>query len=121
PRVPADALDEARGLARDAQPGRPILAGAAGRLSAAHFAFREVPSRRQLHRKLKVVEVLGPRSFDERDRTLLARRGRFIGRERALAELDARLDAVIAGGTQQRVLVRGPVGVGKSRLVAEFV
>ena len=120
-RVPADAIDEARGLAREAQPGRPLLAGSAGRLSAVHYAFREVPSRRRLHRQARVVEVVGPRSFDERDRALLARRGRFVGREGALAELDARLDAVVAGATQQRVLVRGPVGVGKSRLVAEFV
>ena len=120
-RVPADAIDEARALAREAQPGRPLLGGGAGRLSAAHFAFREVPARRTLHRKVRVHEVLGPRSFDERDRALLARRGRFVGRAAALAELDARLDAVIAGGTPQRMLIRGPVGVGKSRLVAEFV
>ncbi len=120
-RVPADAIEEARALAREAQPGRPLLAGGAGRLSAAHFAFREVPARRGLHRRARVFEVLGPRSFDDRDRALLARRGRFVGRVAALAELDARLEAVIAGGTQQRVLVRGPAGVGKSRLCAEFV
>ncbi len=120
-RVPIDAIEEARALAREAQPGRPLLAGGAGRLSAAHFAFRELPARRGLHRRARVFEVLGPRSFDDRDRALLARRGRFVGRGAALAELDARLDAVIAGGTQQRVLVRGPVGVGKSRLCAEFV
>jgi len=120
-RVPADAIDDARALARDAQPGRLLLAGGAGRQSAAHFAFREVPSRRHLHRKARVFEVLGPRSFDERDRALLARRGRFVGRDHALAELDGRLDAAIAGHRAQRVLVRGPVGVGKSRLVAEFV
>ncbi|MCB9563660.1 MAG: AAA family ATPase [Kofleriaceae bacterium] len=120
-RIPADAVDEARQLSRDAQPGRPLLAGGASRLSAAHFAFRELPARRGLHRRARVLEVLGPRSFDERDRALWARRGRFVGRAAALAELGARLDAVIAGGTQQRVLIRGAVGVGKSRLCAEFV
>src|SRR5207244_9605347 len=71
PRLPTDAIDEARALARDAQPGRPLFTGGAGRMSSAHFAFRELPARRHLHRRGRVLELQGLRSFDERGRALL--------------------------------------------------
>ena len=116
-----DAVVETRALAREAKPGRPLLSGGAGRLTSAHFAFRELPARRLRRQRLRVLELLGPRSFDERDRVFRERRGRFIGRQ---AELD-RLAAALAraGADKQRVVVTitGRAGVGKSRLVAEFV
>jgi tetratricopeptide (TPR) repeat protein/tRNA A-37 threonylcarbamoyl transferase component Bud32 len=120
PRIPADALEEARQLAREAQPGRPLFAGGAGRVSAAHFAFRELPARRHLHHRGRLLEVTGPRSFDERSRALLDRRGRFVGRADALAELAARAARAVAGDHRVSVLIRGQAGTGKSRLVAEF-
>jgi tetratricopeptide (TPR) repeat protein/tRNA A-37 threonylcarbamoyl transferase component Bud32 len=120
PRIPADALEEARQLAREAQPGRPLFAGGAGRVSAAHFAFRELPARRHLHHRGRLLEVTGPRSFDERSRALLDRRGRFVGRADALAELAARSARAVAGDHRVSVLIRGQAGTGKSRLVAEF-
>jgi tetratricopeptide (TPR) repeat protein/tRNA A-37 threonylcarbamoyl transferase component Bud32 len=120
PRIPADALEEARQLAREAQPGRPLFAGGAGRVSAAHFAFRELPARRHLHHRGRLLEVTGPRSFDERSRALLDRRGRFVGRADALAELAARAARAAAGDHRVSVLIRGQAGTGKSRLVAEF-
>ncbi|MCE9572604.1 MAG: protein kinase [Deltaproteobacteria bacterium] len=121
PRVPTDAIDEARALAKDAQPGRPLFAGGAGRLSSAHFAFRELPARRHLHRRGRVLELLGPRSFDERGRALLDRRGRFVGRGAALDELSAALDQAITEERRITVMVTGRTGTGKSRLVAELV
>ena len=120
PRVPPDALDEARALARDAQPDRPLFAGAAGRLSTSAFALRERPAPRRLHRRLRVVEVLGPRSFDERGR-LLERRGRFVGRGGELAALEHELTIARSAGVRRTALVTGAAGVGKSRLVAELV
>jgi serine/threonine protein kinase/tetratricopeptide (TPR) repeat protein len=121
PRVSADAVDEATALARDAQPDRPLFSGAAGRLSSSHFALREVATRRGLGRRARVLEVIGPRSFDERDRTLFARRGKFVGRAAALARLADAYDQAVKTGERVTALVTGPVGVGKSRLVAELV
>jgi serine/threonine protein kinase/tetratricopeptide (TPR) repeat protein len=116
-----DALEEARALARHAEPGRPLLAGGPGRLASAHYAFRELPARRPRGRRLQVLELLGPRTFDERDRALRERRGRFVGRER---ELEALTQAGrLALERRQRITVTlvGEAGVGKSRLCAEFV
>jgi serine/threonine protein kinase/tetratricopeptide (TPR) repeat protein len=121
PRVPPDAIEEARALAKDAQPGRPLFAGGAGRLSSAHFAFRELPARKSLHRRGRVLELLGPRSFDERGRALLDRRGRFVGRAGALAALEQALEQARAEDRRVTVLVTGRTGTGKSRLVAELV
>ncbi|HUQ03813.1 MAG TPA: protein kinase [Kofleriaceae bacterium] len=120
PRVPQDAVDEARALARDAQPERPLFAGAAGRLSTAAFTLRERPAPRRLHRRLRVVEVLGPRSFDERGRQL-ERRGRFVGRGAELAELEEAYQLAKSLGTRRCALVVGAAGTGKSRVVAELV
>ncbi len=120
PRVPQDAIDEARALARDAQPERPLFAGAAGRLSTAAFALRERPAPRRLHHRLRVVEVLGPRSFDERGR-LLERRGRFVGRAAELATLEEALALARSAGVRRCALVLGAAGAGKSRVVAELV
>jgi tetratricopeptide (TPR) repeat protein/tRNA A-37 threonylcarbamoyl transferase component Bud32 len=116
-----DAVEEALSLARDAEPERPLLAGGAGRLASAHYAFRELPARKPRSRRLRVLELLGPRSFDERDRALRDRRGLFVGRE---PELRAMMEAAeLAGAENRRVVLAltGDAGVGKSRLIAEFV
>lgn len=116
-----DSVEEARALARGAEPGRPLVAGGPGRLASAHYAFRELPARRPRSRRLRVLELLGPRSFDDRDRALRARRGSFIGRA---AELAAIADAAERAARERRRIaaaIVGAGGVGKSRLVAEAV
>lgn len=120
-RLVGDAVEETRALARSAEPSRPLLAGATGRLTSAYYAFREVPARRHQRRRVRVLELLGPRSFDERDRTLLSRTGRFIGRYRELALLSQALDRAQQQKERMTIAVVGPAGVGKSRLLAEFV
>ncbi len=120
-RLRGDAVEEARSLAREAEPNRPLLTGGTGRLASAQFAFRDLPARRLRSRRLRVLELLGPRDFDERARALQERRGRFVGR---IAELD-RMDSVLGQALEEDrravVAVVGGAGVGKSRLVAEFV
>lgn len=123
PRIPEDAIELARALAREAPPDRPMFAGGAGRLTSALYALREVPAPPRIRhsRLLEVLEVVGPRGFDERDRARLERRGRFIGRTAQLAELDGWLDRAIATRRRCAVLIRGAAGTGKSRLVAELL
>ncbi len=119
--VPQDAIDEARALAREAAPDRPLFVGNAGRLTSGLYALREVPAPRRIGRRSRVIEVVGTRSFDERDRARLERRGRFVGRNVQLTELDMWLSRAIAADHRLGVLIVGAAGTGKSRLVAEFV
>jgi serine/threonine protein kinase/tetratricopeptide (TPR) repeat protein len=116
-----DAIEEARALAREAEPSRPLLTGGTGRLASAQFAFRELPARRLRSRRLRILELLGPRDFDERTRALHQRRGRFVGRLRELERMDAALQQTLVDERRRVIAVVGEAGVGKSRLVAEFV
>jgi serine/threonine protein kinase/tetratricopeptide (TPR) repeat protein len=119
--VPAEAIEEARALAKEAAPERPLFVGAAGRTTSGLYQLREVPSARRIGRRSKVIEVVGPRGFDERERARLERRGKFVGRTAQLAELDAWFSRAIAANRRLTALVTGATGTGKSRLVAELV
>ena len=119
-RLRGGAISDARALAREAEANRPLLTGGTSRLASAEFAFRELPTWRHGSRRLRVLELLGRRDFDERARALMRRRGRFVGRT---AELDRLLDAMERArrdNCRLTVLVTGRAGIGKSRLVAEF-
>jgi serine/threonine protein kinase/predicted ATPase len=116
-----DALSEARELARGAQANRPLLSGGTGRLASAQFRFRELPARRYRSRRLRVLELIGPSSHDDRARALRDRPGKFVGRENELEILWSTYQECIAAKKPSSMLVNGPPGVGKSRLVAEFV
>ncbi|HSK02791.1 MAG TPA: AAA family ATPase, partial [Kofleriaceae bacterium] len=104
-----------------AAPDRPMFVGGAGRLTSSLYELREVPAPRRIARRGRVLEVVGPRSFDERDRARLERRGAFIGRGRELAELEAWYGRTLAADRRLTALVSGAAGTGKSRLVAELI
>ncbi len=116
-----DSLREARDLARGAEANRPLLSGGTGRSASAQFRFRELPARRYRSRRLQVLELMGPQGHDDRARALRDRRGRFVGRRSHLKYLSEVYASTIAGCQQQGVLVRGAIGVGKSRLLSEFI
>src|SRR5215207_5386167 len=120
-RVPGDAIEEARSLAREASPDRPLFVGAAGRITSGLYELREVPAPKRIGRRGRVIEVVGPRSFDDRDRARLERRGKFVGRTAQLAELEVWFQRAIAAARRLAALISGAAGTGKSRLVAELV
>ncbi|MDB4962869.1 MAG: serine/threonine protein kinase with repeat [Myxococcales bacterium] len=120
-RIPPDASEEARALAREASPDRPLFVGTTGRLTSGLYSLREVPAVKRVARRSKVIEVVGPRGFDERDRERLERRGTFVGRTAQLAELEVWFQRAIAADRRLVALLSGAAGTGKSRLVAELV
>jgi len=120
-RIPTDATEEARTLAREATPDRPLFVGTRGRLPSGLYALREAPAIKRLARRSKVIEVVGPRGFEERDRDRLERRGKFIGRTTQLAELESWFQRAVAADRRLVALLSGAAGTGKSRLVAELV
>jgi tetratricopeptide (TPR) repeat protein len=120
-RMRGTAIEEARLLARGADPSRPLLTGGTGRVASAQFAFRELPARRLRSRKFRVLELAGARDFADQTRALRERRGRFVGRAAELERLAAALTRALAEERREIIAVVGGAGAGKSRLVAEFV
>jgi serine/threonine protein kinase/tetratricopeptide (TPR) repeat protein len=121
PGIPSGAIEEARSLARAAAPERPLFVGAAGRVTSELYALREVPTPTGIGRGGRVIEVVGPRGFHERDNARLERRGKLIGRTQQLAELEAWFQRSIAADRRLTALISGAAGTGKSRLVAELI
>jgi tetratricopeptide (TPR) repeat protein len=121
PRVPADAIEEARMLAREASSDRPLFVGAAGRITSGLYTLREVPAPKRFGRRGRVIEVVGTRGFEERDHARLERRGKLIGRTQQLGELEAWFQRAIAADRRLTTLISGAAGTGKSRLVAELI
>ena len=102
----------------EAAPDRPLFVGAAGRMTSGLYALRELPAPRRIARRSSVIEVVGPRGFDERDRARLERRGKFVGRTAQLAELDAWLARAqsppIAGSSRSSPAPPAPARAGSS-------
>lgn len=120
-RIPPDAIEEARALAKEATPDKPWFVGVAGRVTSDLYTLRELPAAGRTRSSRRVIEVVGPRRFEERDRTRLERRGMFVGRTAQLDELSSWFDRSIAKNDRHGVLVVGVAGTGKSRLVAELI
>jgi class 3 adenylate cyclase/tetratricopeptide (TPR) repeat protein len=117
--VAGDAVNVAARLEQAAEPGR-ILVGERTYL-ATRYAFSFGPSQAlTLKGKGSPVvarELLGEVAHGERPARTL--RARLVGRDRELTTVLGSLDEVIETGSPQLVLLSGPAGIGKSRLVAE--
>ena len=120
-RLVGDAVEELRALARSAEPGRPLLGGSGGRLTSAYYAFRERADLRRHSRRMGVFELIGPRTFDERNRVLHGRSDLFVGRRQELDTLGGLLERVVRQRSSAIAAVIGAMGVGKSRLITELV
>jgi tetratricopeptide (TPR) repeat protein len=116
-RIPAEAIAEARALAKQATPERPWFVGVAGRVTSDLYTLRDVPQEGSGRR---VIEVVGPRRFEERDRARLERRGKFIGRTAQLDALMQLFERAMIENRRYSVLLAGGAGTGKSRLIAEL-
>ncbi|WP_394850177.1 protein kinase [Pendulispora brunnea] len=80
-------------------------------------------SARLLELRFRIVDghLLEPRDEPAMGRQLLGRPSRFVGRDRELGNLQAILDGCLEDRRPGAVLVTGPAGIGKSRLIHEFL
>jgi class 3 adenylate cyclase/tetratricopeptide (TPR) repeat protein len=106
-----------------AKPGSILATGGTIAMAGARVRTRELGlvQVRGLGAPVEVHEVLAPAEVRSRVETASQRDlTRFVGRESELARLDAALEAV-RGRDGQVVSIAGEAGVGKSRLLHEFV
>ena len=117
--VSGDAVNVAARLEQAADPGA-VLVGERTYLAARHaFAFGEVA---QLTVKGKPEPIPARRLLDPRPdatRGIPGLQAPMVGRERELGTVLGLLDEAIETGEPRLVLVYGPAGIGKSRLVRE--
>jgi class 3 adenylate cyclase/tetratricopeptide (TPR) repeat protein len=119
--VAGDAVNVAARLEQAAEPGT-ILVGERTYLTARNaFRFDE-PA--QLDLKGKAHAVPGYRLAGAREegaRGVPGLQTGMVGRDRELQALDSVLDQAVESGRPHLVTVFGPAGIGKSRLVTEFL
>jgi serine/threonine protein kinase/predicted ATPase len=112
-------LTEAEALALQAEAGQVVLAGVAARLATQHYSLRANRSFRRHGKQVRSYRVLSPRS-----RTL-QRAGSdsapFVGREVELKAIRSEYREAVLHSTQRAILAGGEPGIGKSRLVDEFI
>jgi class 3 adenylate cyclase/tetratricopeptide (TPR) repeat protein len=106
-----------------AQPGTVLATADTVKLAGPHVLARPVGPVpvKGLEAPVEVYEIVGPGPVRSRAEAAAARgMTRFVGRDAELAELEAALRAARAGQGQIVALV-GEAGVGKSRLLHEFL
>lgn len=107
-------------LRQRAAPGKAVVDGTTRRLARHCFDFAPMPAGEPLKGIADAVQascLLGPRSAAAFDAPAVTR---FVGREAELAELQYRWSRAVAGGVVALV-VHGEAGLGKTRLVREFL
>jgi class 3 adenylate cyclase len=119
--VSGDAVNVAARLEQAADPGT-VLVGERTYLAARHaFAFGEAA---QLTLKGKPEPIPARRLLEPRadaTRGIPGLQAPMVGRERELSTVLGLLDEAIETGEPRLVLVYGPAGIGKSRLVREML
>jgi serine/threonine protein kinase/tetratricopeptide (TPR) repeat protein len=112
-------LSEAEALALHAQAGQTVVAGVAARLASQHYVLRGIKPFRRHGKQVRSYRVLAPRS------RALQRTGPdsalFVGREVELKAIRSEYREAVLRGSQRAVLAAGEPGIGKSRLVDEFI
>jgi tetratricopeptide (TPR) repeat protein len=104
-----------------ARPGEILVSAKTRQLVASLFRFSEPQpfALKGFAGPQVAVRLLGEQDTVER-RPVDASRAAFVGRERDLAALQARLDELAAGVAGGILTIWGEAGIGKSRLVAEL-
>ena len=119
--VTGDPVNSAARLEQLAEPGAILVAERtylAGR-SAFSFGPAEALEAKGKAHPISARQLLGEARNDDDDARAL--QAPMVGRRRELGTLTESLDAAVEGRTPRMVLVLGTAGIGKSRLIREFV
>jgi len=111
-----NALVETEALAQHAPAGQILVAGAASPLAAHHYALREDQVLQRHGKLIRCHRVLGPRLRSSRRKA-----GAFVGREAEVRALRTTWREALLRGAQRSALICGEPGIGKSRLLDEFL
>jgi predicted ATPase len=111
-------IDETVALAEHAAEGQTYVAGAAARLASMHYVLRQVEAVRRYGKPVRCYRVIGPQPAEQRRHDSGEP---LIGREMELNALRSAWRETVLGGEQRAVLIVGDAGLGKSRLVDEFL
>jgi predicted ATPase/serine/threonine protein kinase len=114
-----NAISEVEGLGRHAQPGQILIAGLAARLAAAHYVLRDVKPLRRHGKLVNCYRMLTPRSRSSRRRAPTT--ASLVGREVETNAIRTAWRESVLQGVQRAALIAGEAGVGKSRLIDEFL
>ncbi len=121
PMVTGDAVNVAARLEQGADPGGIVVAERTAR-AARGFRFRELGERALRGKEQPVAAVLlEERKPDAPERGVPGLRAPMVGRDRELELLRSLYQRSAEEGQPNLVTIYGDPGVGKSRLVAEFV
>jgi eukaryotic-like serine/threonine-protein kinase len=102
--------------------GREVIAALGpGRIVLQDIVVALVDGRFEVTREGDRQFLTGEREMGESRRRLLGKETDFVGRARELASLFGMLTACTEEGTAQAALVLGAAGIGKSRLLQEFL
>src|SRR4051812_28613306 len=121
--VTGDSVNVAARLQQTAEPGTIVVGERTARSARSHFVMREVDEALGLKGKSAPVKawlVVGDRETVE-ERGVPGLAAPLVGRERELGALRAEFERVSADRRPALVTLVGDAGVGKSRLVREFL
>lgn len=121
--VIGDTVDLAYALEGAAEPGTILTSFSTYQRTRPLFNYVSLPALKLkgFDEPVRAFRPLGQREQPGSIRGLPGLRVPMIGRNRDLAKIHEQLQAVRAQETRQMVLVTGDAGLGKSRLVSEFV
>jgi class 3 adenylate cyclase/DNA-binding SARP family transcriptional activator len=122
-RVTGEAVNVAARLQQAAEPGTILIADRTARFARAHFELRALDGPLALRGKSEPLVawlVDAPRAAEEPDATA-AITAPIVGRDNELASLRTTFDQVVAERRPALVTIVGDAGVGKSRLLREFL
>jgi class 3 adenylate cyclase/tetratricopeptide (TPR) repeat protein len=118
--VTGDTVNTASRLQDAAEPGQILVSRTTYRLAQGAFTFQALEPIQVRNRSepLAVYELLRARPLPGKLRGIQELGEAFVGREDALAQLQAVTDSLAETG--RIVLITGDAGIGKSRLIAEW-
>lgn len=106
-------------LARNSQSGQVAIAGLAARLASRHYVLRESQSVQRPGKSARYYRVLSPRPRSRHRKSRLDMP--LIGREMESTAMKTAWRESVLNSVQRSILISGEPGIGKSRLVDEFL